>query len=194
MSMLDSPTVAMPTVTPKRHRKRWGRKRTVLTLVGLLVGLPAIALAATYLWGTITGSTTFLDGARVAVTVQSVGVPTTSANGSVTCAATKTSDSAVALDLKALRQVVNLAQSVEGGSCTVDVLLANAGHDPLSVKAAMTLPQGWTFTAPAALVAPDDTAHLVVTITAAPGNGDTTGATAGAITGGTLSLDIPPTT
>lgn len=150
MSMLDSPTVALPIVTPKRHRKRWGRKRTVATIVGMLVLVPAVAWAAfVYFFGSITGATTIsATDAKISITSVASDVASGVApDGSgVTCNATKTGAQAINLAPNTSAVTVGGVTSTTPGVCTVDVALQNdtVGAGAYMIDAVVSLPTGWT--------------------------------------------------
>jgi hypothetical protein len=184
-NMLDHPTVAIDPFLPKpRHR---GRK--IAIIAAILVGLPAVAFAASFLFATLTGSTTVTTGnqdMRIAAVTGTTGPEGVSCVGS-----TKTDSTHVALAPRTSSMqittdggaVQNGPVQVITGQCTVDVLVENNGPLDVNVATAVTPPTGWTIAAPQLFIAKESQGHLIVTVTALPT------ATAGAITG---SLSLSP--
>lgn len=195
MTTLDTRKIPAPDDGPPVKRRR-GRK--VAVLVALLVGLPALALAATYLFGVITGTATVV-GTTATVTIESAAQTATTG---IDCAGINKGVDAqgratLNIGAKAYRVTVNgnpPDQSVSLGSCTIDVVVKNAtGGAPASVSAVFDpAPTGWHFTAapatPATIIG-GESATITITITA---DGNVQEIPGGTPFTGKLNIDIPP--
>lgn len=201
--MLDSPTVALPIVTPKRHRKRWGRKRTVATIVAALVGLPAIAFAAIYLFGTIYGSTNVIASDATIQLTSVSGTPATS--GGVDCGSTvrhgsnqgDVTDTNVDVLARAFLVKVNgqlPGAATDLGSCVVTLVVKNASTAPNTLATVsakvdpQSVPTGWTVT-PSDPVTINNTESATLTLTIHAAGNATVG---GGTFPGSLNVTIPP--
>jgi hypothetical protein len=196
MSTVDELTRAYgPPPEPERERPRMSRRKRVALLVAFLLGLPALALAATYFWGTFTGETV-VNNATAAVTLSEV-TGTGVAVGGVECTGTgkdsndmtNTKAKLVAVAYRVTVNGIAPPQETDLGYCNVAVKVHNAGTAPASIVAKLNgpMPLGWTFGAPTAP-------------TPIGGNGDATilvklsadgRATAGLFSGD-FTIDIPP--
>lgn len=186
---------------PKRHRAR-----KVAILVALLVGLPALALAATYLFGVITGQT-YVAESTANVTISNVvgsGLAGPTAGG-VDCSTSgyvhdapgqqTLNLAARAFRVKVNGQPPNPANDL--GHCTITVTVANAqvtGAAPAQVSAVLDtpMPTGWVPTiSDPVTIDPGTTGTITITLMA---KGDAVG-DVNATTpnfSGKLNVTIPP--
>jgi hypothetical protein len=177
----DRPTA----ILIRKDRGSSGRKRKVAVFVALIVGLPGIALAATYIFGAITGATSFADttlNATITAVTGTKGTTGVDCTG-VSVGADKAS---FVMNPKAPRLKVNstAAPSITPGTCTINVTVSNDGTVPIGLSAAgTTLPTGWTISGPKVNIPVGLTGTLTVTVDA------TASAVAGPITGA-ISVDV----
>lgn len=138
------------------------RKRTFAAILGGLLGLAGIALAAALLTATISGSTSYADttgGFKI-------DAVTGSGNGSVNCA-----DSAKVNDNEfRIRAVVKRVNGdVQPGSCQVKVNMSNPGNTAINFTGGgVTLPAGWSTSGESgpATLAPGVSGTYLVTLNA----------------------------
>lgn len=191
MTTVDELTRAYgPPPEPEPERPRMSRGKRLALFVAFLIALPAIALAATYLWGTITGSTSVVSAAAN-VTITNV---TGSDNTGAECGTSKIGNTPqdLAIIAKAYRVDVNGVTpppSTVLGTCTIAVTVANTG-EPGSVSALVSnMPTGWTFDAEPPVIVSQASGPKVLTITlTAKGNA----ASGTSSFSGSLNIDIPP--
>lgn len=169
MTTLDTRNTRGPDVQPPERRRflgiRWTRKKIVTTIVAALVGLPALAFAAVYIFGLINGTTAVVDS-DATIHVESVtGTGLDGADsGGVDCSLSNRhpmaggggfSPTDIDLNAKAYRVTVNGQPPLVGqdlGNCTVTVTVSNgvageahpAPADVTAVVDPAMVPTGWT--------------------------------------------------
>ncbi len=124
------------------------RTRIVAGVVGVLLGVPALALAASFVFGQFSGQTSFLDAtasARILAVSGNVGP------GGVDCtSAARTGDGDFAVSPVARRvRAQGQPDVVTTGSCEIRVKVLNTGNTPITPGVATSqLPNGWGFDIP----------------------------------------------
>lgn len=198
--------------------KRRGRK--VAILVALLVGLPALALAATYLFGTITGNAAVTDStASVTITdvigTDSTGTPsnplpagvapiTAGTYGGLACGGSGKDNTAsgtqqtMHIQATAYRVKVNGTATDPGlslGTCAVVIVVKNDGADPESVSAVIDeghTVSGWTFDPTTAPTTINAGQSAAITVKIQAMGNAAGGNTGGQAFTGVLNVAIPP--
>lgn len=208
MTTLDTRNTRGPDVEPP-ERRRWSRKKIIAVLVAALVGLPALALAATYLFGTITGTAVVSDStAQITVldvkgtdsggggVVGVTGGPYAGLNCATSLKGGEPAGQQQTINIAAIAYRVNVngvtpAPGLSLGTCAVVVTVHNGGTAPASVHADVDPLTGWTFTPTSAppTVAPGTDATITIKIEAM---GNAVGTSGGVPIMGKLNVDIPP--
>jgi hypothetical protein len=199
---MSSPTRDRPTAVLIRSEGKApvSRRRKLAIMLALIIGLPGLALAASFLFGQITG-TARVDDVNQAMDIAQV-TGTNAPNG-INCAGSKRSRVAVdTIELSAIAQAMTVrvgpadaelpgTRQFAGGSCDVTVRIVNNGPKNVTVTHAITEPAGWDVTAaPVTIPAAgsgNSTGFLVLKITATPEAAGT--AAAPAPFGGSLQLE-----
>lgn len=198
MTTVDELTRAYgPPPGPEPERPRMSRRKRVALFVAFMLGLPALALAATYLFGTFTG-TAVVNSADAAITITNVtGSPVT--QGGIACEGSSNQSTAVAqrVDISAVAYRVNVNGQAPGagvplGQCTVKITIANGGDAQAQVTAVqeVAVPSGWTFSAdPPVTIPGHESKVLTITLSA---DGSASAVPGGTPFSGKLNVNIPP--
>lgn len=153
-----------------RNRRRLG----IGAVVGTLLGVGGVALAAILLTTTVTGTVGY-SGTVVASQLGNVSV---TGDGGVSCSRdnrTKT-DTSIAVNAEVQRLVGGGTAESVPGTCLISLVINNTGAEPLTVVGpgiveAAPLPAGWTITGQSAnrtTIPVDRQARFMATLTAGP--------------------------
>lgn len=164
--LAPTPGPAPTAILIRSGEKRANRKKKVAVFLAMLVGLPGLALAATFLFATLSGSTDFSVRSAAAEIVSVTGAIGT---GGVTCVNSNTSNpGAFAINPRANRFNINGVSVADPGQCTVTVAVRNAGTaDLITARLAnVVTPTGWTITSNTVDIPAGEQRNLTVTVAA----------------------------
>lgn len=121
-------------------------RRRVLAIgvtAGVVLGLPALALAATlFIFGSFSGSTGFADTRGTAPQLTSV---TQVSEGGVNCSDVKLTGGSLSVKPKVNRTVVGTVKTVQPGSCVLTLGVKNpSAAEVIPALNGILAPTGWT--------------------------------------------------
>lgn len=173
---MSAPAQPRPTAVLIRDGKRpTSRRRKILVFVALVLGLPGLALAATYLFTTITGEAN-VDNVNQSMRIAQV-TGTTGPEGVDCTRSNKVDEQNVALNprTEALTinvggtggaDLINTGRQIATGTCTVAILIENNGPKDVTITSAITPPAGWNVAATPITIPQATQGTMIVTITA----------------------------